>query len=87
MVINENQPFEANLKAIAHYLHNLSVVNEFISITPELQKKAEDVLVHDERFFRRTKYGIQFVPHIEMRESILKGLHDEVGHWDFNSTY
>ncbi len=22
-----------------------------------------------------------------MRESILKGLHDEVGHWEFNSTY
>ena len=87
MVIDENQPFEANLKPIAYYLDNLSVVDESISITPELKKKAKDFLVHDERLFRRTKYGIRFVPHIEMRESILKGLHDGFGHWDFNSTY
>ncbi len=61
MVINEDQPFEANLKAIAHYLENLSVVDESISITPELNKKAKDFLVHDERLFRRTKYGIRLV--------------------------
>ena len=63
------------------------VIDESISITPELKSKAKDYLVHDERLFRRTKYGILFVPHIEMRESILKGLHDEVGHWDFDATY
>ncbi len=26
-------------------------------------------------------------PRVQMLESILKGLHNEVGHWDFNSTY
>ncbi len=30
MVTSENQPFEANLKAIAHCLENLSVVDESI---------------------------------------------------------
>ncbi len=49
MLIDENQPFEANLKAVAHYLDNLSMVDESISITPELKKKAKDFLVHDER--------------------------------------
>ncbi len=87
MVIGENQPFEANIKAIAHYLDKLSVVDESISITVELKKKAKDFLVHDERLFRRIKHGIRFVPYIEIRESILKGLHDEVGHWGFNSAY
>ncbi len=86
-VINDNEPFEARLKASTHYLDNLLVVNESISITPELKRKAKDFLVHDEKLFRRTKYGIRFVPHIGMREIILKGLHDEVGHWDFNSTH
>ncbi len=63
MVIDEdNQPFEANLKAFSHYLHNLSVVNMSISITSELKKKAKDFLVHDERLFRHTKFGIRFVP-------------------------
>ncbi len=55
------------------------VIDESISITPELKRKARDFLVNDERLFRRTKYSILFVPHIEMRGSILKGLHDEVG--------
>ncbi len=87
MVIDENQPFEANLNAIAHYLDNLSIVALAISITLELKKKAKDFLAHDERLLCRTKYGIRFVPHTEMREDILKGLHDEVGHWYFNSTY
>ncbi len=87
MVIGDHQTFEANLKAITHYLDNLSVVDEPISITPEVETKAKDFLVHYERLFRSTKYGIRFVPHIEMRERILKGLHDEFGHWDFNSTY
>ncbi len=70
MVIDENQLFEACFKDIAHYLDNLSILDEPISITLELKKKAKDLLVHDERFFPRTKYGIRFVPHIEMRESI-----------------
>ncbi len=71
MVIDENQPFEANLKAMAHYLHKLSVLDESISITSELKKKARNFLVHGGRLFRRTKYGIRFVPHIEIRESFL----------------
>ena len=38
MVIDYDCPFEANLKAIAHYLDNLSVVDGSISITPEVKK-------------------------------------------------
>ncbi len=87
MVIDENQSFKSNLEAIAHYLKNLSVVDESILITAEMKKKAKDFLVHDERLFRRTKYGILFAPHKEMQESILKRLHDEVAHWDFYSKY
>ena len=79
LVIDGNQSFESHLKAIAHYLHNLSVVDESISITPDLKNKAKDFLVHNERLFRRTKYGIRFLHHIEMQESILKRLQDEVG--------
>ncbi len=86
MVNDENQPFEANLKAIAYILHNLSVVDESISITTDL-KKAKDFLVYAEIFFRRIKYGTRLVPHIEIQTIILKGLHDELGHWDFNTTY
>ncbi len=84
-VIDENQPIEANLKSITDYLDKLSNLDESMSITPELKKKAKEFLVHDEKLFRRSKYGIRFGLHIEMREDILKGLHDEVGHWDFNS--
>ena len=68
-------------------MSSISVVDESVSITPELKRKSKEFLVHDERWFRCIKYGIRFVPHKEMREGILKRLHDEVGHWDFNSTY
>ena len=62
-------------------------MDESISNTPEFKRKAKDFLVHGERLLRRTKCGIRFVPHIEMRASILKCLHEEFVHWDFNSTY
>ncbi len=87
MVIDENQPFEANIKAITHSLDTLAVVEGSISIMLEFKKKAKEFLAHDKRMFRRTKYRIRFIPRLEMRESILKGLHDKFGHWDFNSTY
>ncbi len=87
MMVVESCQLEANLNAIAHYPNNISVTDESILITLELKRKAKDFLVHDERLFLRTKYGIWFGPHISMSESILKGLYDEVGHWDFNSTY
>ena len=44
--------------------------------------KAKYFLVYDEIFSRRAKYGIRFVPHIEIRESILKELHYEFGNSD-----
>ena len=86
LMVDDNQPFEVNLKPFAHYLDNLLVVDKLISITPELKRKAKDFLVHEQRLFRRIKYGIRFVPHIEMQESILRGIHDEVRHFDFDST-
>ncbi len=57
-LIDDDQPFEANLKAIGHYLNNLTVIDESISMTLELKRKAKDFLVRDERLFRCTKYGI-----------------------------
>ncbi len=58
MVIDGNQTLEADLKAIAQYLDNLSVADDSISITPEFMKKATEFLVLDEILFWTTKYGI-----------------------------
>ncbi len=60
-----------------HHTDNLSLVDKTLLTTPELGNKAKDFSVHDERLFRRAKFSIRFVPHIEMRESILKRLHGE----------
>ncbi len=87
MMVVESCQLEANLNAIAHFLNNISVTNESIYITLEVNRKAKEFLFHGEKLFRHTKYSIRFVPHIAMRESILKGLYDEVGHWDSNSNY
>ncbi len=47
MVIDEINSFELSLKAIAHYLNNLTVVDESVSIISELKKEAKDLLVHE----------------------------------------
>ena len=42
VIIDNHQPFEANLKAVKHILDTLSVVDESVSVTPEVKKKAKD---------------------------------------------
>ncbi len=51
------------------------------------RRKRRDFTCTMNDFYCRTKYGILFIPDIEMRENVLKVLHDQVGHWDFNSSY
>ncbi len=50
----------------------------------DLKKKSKDFLVHDKRLFPKLSTESGLYPTKEMRESILKGLHDEAGHWVFN---
>ena len=62
LVIDDNQPFETNLNAIARQLDNLSVVDESISIKPESKKRAKDFLVHDENYSAALSTGSGLYP-------------------------
>ena len=44
-------------------------------------------MVHEDRLFRRTKKGSRQFPDIPTRSIILQGMDDDIGHWDFESTY
>ncbi len=44
-------------------------------------------LLHEEKLHRRTKKGLRLVSEINMRSKILHGMHDEIGHRDFDAIY
>lgn len=44
-------------------------------------------LVYEGMLNRRTPAGIRYIPDLCTRSSILIGIHDEIGHWDFKITY
>lgn len=49
--------------------------------------KAKGYLVDERLLFRRTFKRLRYLPPKPSRDSTLRGLHDEVGHWDFKTTY
>ena len=49
--------------------------------------KAKSYLLHNGSLYRRTVKGLRYIPDEDKRLSIMKGLHDEIGHWDFATTY
>ena len=44
-------------------------------------------MVHQDRLSRRTEKGLRLVPDIPTRYIILQGMHDDIGDWEFKSTY
>ena len=51
-----------------------------------MKTNAETFLVWESRFFRRTVHVLRVVVPTSDREKVLKGFHDDIGHWDLNTT-
>ena len=43
--------------------------------------------MHKGDLYRRTAKGLRFVPRERAHTFIMRGLHDEIGHWSFATTY
>lgn len=78
---------EEDLAAVQTYLSTGVVFGETHGERRATKMKAKKYLVHEGDMFRRTSKGLRFVPKVEERLRIMKGLHDEIGHWDFRTTY
>lgn len=52
-----------------------------------IKVKFENNLLFEGNLYRRTVHGLSFIRKVDDRASIMKGLHDRIGHWDFRTTY
>lgn len=77
---------EFNLKSITEHPTNFNILGERRT-TRSIKKNTKSFLVHDGRLFLRTRNCLRFAPCQKTHPLILEGLHDEIGHWDFTSTY
>ena len=75
------------LSGVMEYLTTGNVSGNSPSYRRAVKIKAKNFLVHKHELFRRTIKGLRYVPKKESRMGIMRGLHDEVGHWDFGTTY
>ena len=78
---------EFDRKVIGNYLNDFKLPPTSQGICQALKKKAKNFLVHQGRLFLRTSKGLRLVPDIPTWSIILQGMHDDIGHWDFKSTY
>ncbi|CDF33201.1 unnamed protein product [Chondrus crispus] len=51
-----------------------------------MKNNAKNFLVWESKLLRRTIRGLRVVAPISDREKILKGFHDDIGHWDLKTT-
>ena len=51
-----------------------------------MKAKAKNFLVWESKLFRRTIHGLRVVVSIPDGEEVLKGFHDDIGHWDLKTT-
>ena len=77
-----NTEKESELKAISSYLNDFASPHE-PGHWSSLEEKGKEFLGTS----GQTKKGLQLVPDIPTRSIILQGVHDDIGHWDFKSTY
>ena len=85
MVLNIGM--EEDLAAVYKYLETGMTGAETQAERRSIKMKAKKYLVHEGEIYRRTARGLRYVPKVEARLRIMKGLHDEIGHWDFRTTY
>ena len=87
VLVMKQENMEPSLMDILKYLSEGSVPGKDAKVARAIKARARNYLVYDQELYRRTSKGIRYIPGIQERSSIMTGLHDEIGHWDFKTTY
>ena len=69
------------------YLSRGTIDSASSTVARTIKIHAKNYHMHRGDLYRRTAKGLRFVPGEKGRISIMKGLHDEIGHWSFATTY
>ena len=78
---------EPDLNSVAKYLSRGTTDRVYSSVARAVKVRAKNYRMHDGDLYRRTAKGLRFVPEEKARTSIMRGLHNEIGHWSFATTY
>ena len=78
---------EPDLNSVAEYLSGGAIDRASSCVARAVKIRAKNYHMHDGDLFRRTAKGFRFVPGERVRTSIMRGLHDEIGHWSCATTY
>lgn len=84
MVLNVG--LEASLEKLYSYLNSGIAEASTSEERRHTKIRANNYLLFDGEMYRRTIHSLRFIPRVEERMRIIKGLHDEIGHWDFRTT-
>ena len=84
MLMIEQEP---DLNFVAEYLLRGSIDRASSSVARAVKIRAKNYHTHDGDLYRRTAKGLRFVTGERGRESIMRGLHNEIRHLSFATTY
>lgn len=73
-----NVGLEPCLELVSSYLKTGETQGDTAVERRHIKMKANNYLLYDGEMYRRTTHGLRFVPKIEDRMKIIKGLHDEL---------
>lgn len=79
--------YEPGLESVIDYLDIGNVRSEKPSVRRAVKINAKNFVIFQGHLYRRTAKGLIFVAVLYQRTSILLAFHDEIGHWDFCTTY
>ena len=82
-----NAEMDSELKVITNCLNDFASLPKSQDISQGLKKNAKNFLIHQYRLIRSTKKGLRLLPDIPTCSITLHGMHVDIGHWDFKSTY
>ena len=83
---NDTHGWKISLEDAFRYLHGALMTEEDPKIKKSIRPGANSYLGGNDLLFRRTPTVLRMIPPQADRPGILKTLHDDVRHWDFNST-
>ncbi len=80
-------PLGSDFDAVKQYLITGTIEAETSSTRKATKIRSKSYVIYDRNLYRRTSKGLPYVPDEEKRLEILTESHDDIGHWDFTTTY
>ena len=78
---------ESDWNSVAEYLSRGTTDRASSTVARAIKIRAKNYHMHGGELYRRTAKGLRFEQREKARISIMKGLHDDIGHWSFATTY